>query len=220
MPLNRAALLAEVDTDLPDNTSGLITPLDLRTVLSDILNNIWTLQDSQTTSGTITFSAIALGLTGILYGNGASAVSALAPGQIPGTATNDSATAGNVGEVVTVIGSPTSLTTGTPASLGSATLSAGDWEVWGDVYFNPGGTTTISQIAAGFSTVNNVLPTPPAGGANFINAALTTGATAALPVGRERYSLAGSTPVYLVAQAGFGVSTMAATGKITARRMR
>jgi hypothetical protein len=221
MALNRAALLAEVDSNWADNTSGNITPAISRSLLSDILNNVWTLQDAQTVSGSpITFVSIALGLSGILYGNGASSVSALSPGQIPGSATNDSATAGNVGEYITATGTAVSLTTATVTNITSILLSAGDWDVWGEVWFNPAASTTISEFAVGSSSVSGILPTPPAGGLNEINATFVTGSSNALPVGVERYSVAGPTVVYLVALAGFAVSTMAATGKIAARRAR
>jgi|SRR5271166_1261549 len=222
MSLNRAALLAEVTTNLPDNTTGAITPAIVRTTLSDILNNIWTLQDPNTAVGDpVTFTSIALGITGLLYGNGAAKVTALAPGQIPGSAANDSASAGNIGEFITATTTGVALTSGAALTITSIALTAGDWDVWGDVVFLPAGTTTIQGFATASNTVTNTFPsTTTGGGLNKIFAPLTTGNSQALPVGCERYSFAGTTTVYLVALAFFGVSTMAADGKLSARRAR
>ena len=219
--MNRAALLAEVSSDLPDNTSGSITPAIFRALLTDILNNIWTLSDSQTFSGSLAVpSGSSWNLNGILVGNGSSAVSALSVGQIPGTATNDSASSGNIGEYVTATGMTIGLTTATPANITSISLTAGDWDVWADIGFTPAASTTVSALMAGTSGISATLPTVPAGGLHEIQATLTTGVPQALPVGVERYSLAGTTTIYLVAQANFAVSTLTATGKICARRAR
>lgn len=141
-------------------------------------------------------------------------------GQVPGTATNDSASVGNIGEIVASIGS-TALTTGTPASQVSISLTAGDWDVFGAVSFAGGATTTLSWAAGGISTTNNTLPATIdqtisvySGGTPFSANSISS------PVPTQRLSLAGTTTVYLVAEAVFGVSTCTATGKISARRRR
>jgi hypothetical protein len=84
MALNRAALLAEVLADLPDNISGSITPAMVRSLLTDILNNIWTLQDAQTAAALATLSTppILTGLTGVLYGNGTSPITVATAAQV------------------------------------------------------------------------------------------------------------------------------------------
>lgn len=222
MSLTRAQLLAEILADLPSGTAGAITAAILRGVLNDIVNNVWTLQDANTLAGALSLPAGSIwsGLDGILVGNGSSPVTALVAGQIPGTATNDSASAGNIGEFITASLSNVALTTATAANICSITLTAGDWDVWGEVYFNPAGATTITAIAAGTATTSTVLPTAPGGGLVQIAATMTTGTPQALPVGVERYSLGGSTTIYLVALSDFGTSTMQANGKISARRAR
>ena len=221
MALNRAQLLSEITNTFVDNTSGLITPANLRGVMSDVVNNVWTLQDGTNPSGTITLSGLILtGLTGVIYGNGSSVVTALANGQIPGTATSDNASAGNIGEFMTPTVSNVALGSGTPATIASVTLTGGDWDVWGDVFFSPAGTTTITGVTAATSTVNNTLPAAPAGGYGQTSPFFATGVAIVIPVGVERYSVAGSTPIYLVAQSAFLASTMTATAKISARRAR
>jgi hypothetical protein len=78
------------------------------------------------------------------YGSGVPAV-----GQIPGTATNDDAAAGKLGEIISsniVVGSAVSLTTNTPANITSLSLTAGDWDVWGLMNSSEGsGTTLVSR---------------------------------------------------------------------------
>ena len=221
MSLNRAALLAEVGTDLPDNGTENITPAAVRSLLTDILNNIWTLSDAQTFTGTLAIpSGSSWNLSGILQGNGGSAVSSLTLGQIPGTATNDAASAGNIGEFSLTDGTATSLSTGVAANLASHSFSAGDWDIWGIVNFNPAGTTTVSSIFCGTNGTSATLPIFPNGGLQVMQATLTTGVGQVLGTGMERYSLAGATTIYLVAAANFGVSTMTATGRLYGRRAR
>ena len=83
MSLNRAALQAEVNTNLPDNTTGAITPALLRNTLNDILTNVTTLLDADTISGVKTMVPPAFsGLTGVLYGNGSSSISVLTTPQL------------------------------------------------------------------------------------------------------------------------------------------
>lgn len=84
MTENRAALLTEVGTNLPDNTSGAITPALMRQTLTDMINNMATLLDPQTFAAVMTFSTapILTGLTGVLQGNGSGQVTALTAAQV------------------------------------------------------------------------------------------------------------------------------------------
>src|ERR1700744_413847 len=62
--------------------------------------------------------------------------SATAAGQIRGTATNDNASAGNVGEyVVSNNTTAQSLASGTPLNVTSISLTPGDWDVTGSCQF-------------------------------------------------------------------------------------
>lgn len=141
-----------------------------------------------------------------------------------GTATNDSAAAGQIGEFQTAAlgsGSATSLVTGTDKTVISVSLTAGDWDVWGGVVFVVAATTTVSRLRVGISTTNNTLTAAPDGGGVFIDASWTTGAaTNSLQTGCARISIANTTTVYLIASAAFAVSTMTAYGSIYARRAR
>lgn len=145
-------------------------------------------------------------------------------GGIIGTTTNNNTNAGNVGEYMeaeVLSGAPVSLTTGTTANITSITLTAGDWDVTGAVVFTPAGTTTVQSLFASTNTTSATLPTAPNKGAYFgVAASFTTGQGQIANIGSRRYSVAGSTQVFLVANATFGVSTMTAFGIIHARRRR
>ena len=144
-------------------------------------------------------------------------------GQRPGTVTNDSANAGNVGEFVTSYigtGSQISLVTATAKTLTSISLTAGDWDVRGAGIFNPAGTTTISRCTLGINTTTNTLPATADEGYLDIAAAFTTGVNTSLNTGLARISLASTTTYYLIAYSVFAVSTMAVYGRFSARRVR
>lgn len=143
-------------------------------------------------------------------------------GQLPGTATNDSASAGNVGEYISstlASGSAVTLTTATPLTVTSISLTPGDWDVWGTVSFVGNGSTTA--YVGAISSTNNGLPTNPAGGA-YWQLNLASGATLnqTSPVGMTRVSLSATTTYYLVAASNFTGSANTAYGFIGARRVR
>lgn len=142
---------------------------------------------------------------------------------IIGTTTNNNAAALSVGEIITstvLVASQVSLTTNTSANVTSISLTAGDWDVQGNVVFNAAGTTTTSFILAWVSQTSATPPTLPAGGASQLTLTFATGQVSALPTGTLRFSLSGTTTVYLEAFATFSVSTMGAYGVIRARRIR
>jgi hypothetical protein len=140
---------------------------------------------------------------------------------IKGTATNDNAQAGSIGEVISssvVQGSAISLTTTIGANVTSISLTAGDWDVWGNVLFIAGGTTVTTYIGHGISTTTATLPV----GGFALSPSLATGIVTsqggATPM--QRISIAATTTLFLVAQSQFTTSTMSAFGNITARRRR
>jgi hypothetical protein len=142
-----------------------------------------------------------------------------------GTTTNDNAAAGYIGEYISstvLIGAEVTLTNATPANVTSISLTAGDWDVSGQVSFDPAGTTQGTVFAGGINTVSATLPTAPGAGAYFLNTDVpgTAGTANYGPVGVVRISISTTTTVYLVAQSNFTVSTMKAYGFIGARRSR
>ncbi len=147
--------------------------------------------------------------------------------QLPGTTTNDNASAGNVGEFVSsevALGTTSALTSGAPQNLTSVPLAAGDWDVWGTVFFFGASTTTVTALSSSISTTSATISTSPLCADNTLNYAGTTpfaGAAATVPVGPVRLSLPSATTVYMVAKAVFGTSTAETFGGgIYARRRR
>jgi hypothetical protein len=148
-----------------------------------------------------------------------------AAGGIVGVTTVSNANAGSVGELLTAtIATPgTTLTTATPANMVVAGLSltAGDWDVWANVNFLPAATTSITQLAYGLNTVTATLPAAGSGLAQNTMAAFVPGA---IPQCENctmiRVNVAATTPVYVVAQAAFTISTLSVFGTIYARRVR
>lgn len=141
---------------------------------------------------------------------------------IPGTRTNDNAAAGNIGEVVTAtvaVGSAVVLTTAVVSNVTSISLTAGDWDVTGVVDFNPGATTTTTSLEGGISIVSATRGAQDTGFANTF-AIATTAIDASEVCPMVRLSLNATTTVFLVAVAGFAISTLKAYGTIFARRVR
>ena len=140
---------------------------------------------------------------------------------IVGTTAVGNASAGSVGEVVSSLvatGSAVSLTTVTTANVTSISLTAGDWDVEGNVNWNFTSTTTTAS-SAGISTTSATLPTDGSEVANGSRLTTTTDiAGSTLP--RKRVNVSGTTTVYLVTQVAFTAGTTAAWGSITARRVR
>lgn len=151
----------------------------------------------------------------------------LAPSQtggIVGTTTNNNVNAGGVGEFISstvLAGSAVPLTSNTVANVTSISLTAGDWDVWGNVGTGPAGTTTTSLLQVGISTTSGAFQTAPNGGAlAYLPYSAPAGAPIVSPVGQMRLSLSATTTVYLVVYCTFAVSTNGAYGFIGARRRR
>jgi len=153
-----------------------------------------------------------------------SATGQAATGQIPGTTTNDSASSGNVGEYVSSsipIGSAVSVTNNVAANVTSISLTAGDWDVWGQVNSNITASAQITLTESYVTTTSATRATPPNGGAYvFDQQAKTASTNVSYPVGMTRLSLSGTTTVYLGVFSLFNTSTNAYYGFIGARRVR
>lgn len=153
-----------------------------------------------------------------------------APGQVPGTNTNNNAPAGTVGEIIestVATGAAVVLVTATAKDVTSITLTPGDWDVSGAIDFKPAATTSVTVLKTSLSTVLDTLNTQ-AGGAGidpealdvWNQAANVPAADVSVPIGPVRVSVAANTVIHLVASATFTVAAMNAYGTIRARRMR
>ena len=147
-------------------------------------------------------------------------------GGIVGTATNDSAAVGYIGEFlssVVLTASAVPITTITATNITSVSLTAGDWDVWGTMWTKPAAGTITTTAAVAVSQTSATLPTTPAIGGSFQQIrGLATAATEVciLGTGTTRISLAATTTIYLVGFIEFTTSTMSAYGSLCARRVR
>lgn len=143
---------------------------------------------------------------------------------IKGTATNDSATAGYVGEYVS---SEISTSTSYPSSsvrgdLTSISLTAGDWDVTGTVMMIRNGATVTENEMALSTTSGDSTATTTFGINRVVQVSPTTTASEVVSnsIPCYRYSLSATTTIYLKYEAIFSVATPQARGRISARRVR
>jgi len=142
-------------------------------------------------------------------------------GGIIGTTAADSATAGDVGEFVSnsvVYASAVSIPTNvTPVNITSISLTAGDWDVWGNVTFNINTTGVVSL----YGWVSSSSATLPDISLASVFVVLTTFAGAvgtAIP--SRRFNVSSPTTVYLSAEFSAASGTYSGAGNIFARRRR
>lgn len=138
-----------------------------------------------------------------------------------GTGTNNNAPAGYVGEFISsVISSGSAITvttTMTAQNVTSISLTAGDWDLWGNIYFIDAG-STYTAVLGWISQTSATLP----------DASLTyiSQSTAAFPgnqgapVPQQRFILSGTTTIYLTGQSTFSAGNPTVCGGIYARRRR
>jgi hypothetical protein len=132
-----------------------------------------------------------------------------------GVTDGSDAAAGQVGEYLTASSSGSvGLGTGAVVNIATLPLTAGDWDVQGNIIFNPTGAATYA--AASVNTASAALGpvatrVPGAGGG--VQMRIGTGGT-------FRVSVSAAATAYLVAQTAFTSGAMTATGALWARRVR
>lgn len=149
---------------------------------------------------------------------------AIPAGQLPATGTNDNASAGKVGELISssvASGSAVSLTTATPANVTSVSLTAGDWDCYGQLVRTFGATTSVTLLKSSISTTTATDGSLATGTmAQFSIAANVMVNDHSEIVGPVRQSLSATTTVFLVADDTFTVSTNKGYGQLRCRRVR
>lgn len=158
---------------------------------------------------------------------------------VHGTNTNDSAASGYVGEYISQVrlrAAATTLTTTIDAPVTSGlTLTAGDWDLTGEVGFS-GNSNTITAVWATASTSNTTtfgafVPTNSLGATDtrdgsyfsFVAATATSNTNNGDIAGclaPLRVTLSTSQTIYLMVNATFSTGTLNAFGRLTARRVR
>ena len=161
---------------------------------------------------------VALGGTGVITSTGTGVLVLNNAPNIIGVTNGSNAAAGSVGEFISSFissASQVAMTSSTPTNITSISLTAGDWDVFGNVYiiFSVTGTAAVGWI----STTSATLPDGPLFSGISVNAASIVAGAPAIPF--VRLSLAGTTTVYLSAY-GAGTVTINGSGGIYARRVR
>lgn len=145
----------------------------------------------------------------------------LAIGQLPGEPSNASASAGNIGEyksTTVLAGAAVVLTTNVAADIATLSLTAGDWDVWGNI-FTTGITGTVQLIDAWISQTSATQPTRPNNGMENLWNGSVAGSNLGISAGMGRISLSGTTTVYLSTLMTFS-GNLSGYGFIGARRAR
>ncbi len=158
-------------------------------------------------------------------GGAATAPATIANGQLPATATNDNAAAGKVGEYkssIVLIANEVSMTSTVAVNIVTLSLTAGDWDVDGELWLDTNVLTTVSLVKAAITQTTGTIPTVPADVTGVVAAypASLAGEDPIVAVGTIRAPLSGTTDIFLVGQTTFATSTCAGYGKLRARRIR
>lgn len=137
-----------------------------------------------------------------------------------GVVNGSNAPSGQIGEVVTaqqLIAQ--NLTSATALNLSSISLTAGDWDVDGDVFYQASA-LVVSNFVCGVNLTTLTIPAVGTPGRAQIVGTVNNFVQACFPTGRLRVNVSTTTTVYLVVSATFGSGTCTAQGTIQARRMR
>lgn len=145
------------------------------------------------------------------------------PQVVKGTATNDAAATGLVGEYVESVVSAVSFPTSTEyGDLTSISLTAGDWDV-SLVALSDANGATVTSWAIGISTTTGNATTGLVGGSNWlvaVNPPVAGSYNAAESIPNYRMSLSGTTTVYAKFSGDYSVATPNGSGRLSARRVR
>ena len=145
--------------------------------------------------------------------------------KVKGVTDGSAAAAGDVGEYIhaeVAPGSAVSINNNSQTNLTSISLAAGDWDVYGVVWFAPAASAQITLIESGINTVSGTIP---AGGtlaatAQDYPSGFAQATSLSVIAGPVRESLSGTATIYLNAYTLFTVGTVTMYGQIRARRIR
>ena len=179
----------------------------------------------QTGTGTFVGATSPTLVTPVLGAASATSLSFSSTSGIIGTTTNNNAAAGSVGQLISSVvtaASGITFTTNVAANVTSISLTAGDWDVIGNVTFIPVLTTTRVYITDGWiSLTSATLPDQSLyASLPYVNTGFVSSTYIGFNVPSLRVSISGTTTVYLSILGAFDTSTLKACGGIYARRVR
>ena len=132
-----------------------------------------------------------------------------------GVTDGSDAAAGQIGEYLSASGSGVGLANGSPANVATLALTAGDWDVSGNVQFVATG--VLTRVTAGVSTVSGDYNS----WSTTVSGTLGSGSSQQIGNGGPVRVIVGTpTTAYLVAATTFTSGGVTADGTIWARRMR
>lgn len=213
--------LANAVLSYAGNPNGHVAGTTYQLLWDTTHNTLWV----NTVYGDATTAVWTLG-TSLLPASIAASLAFNTTSGIIGTTTNNNAAAGSVGEFIPgskTFGTPVALTSDMPSDLVAITLTAGDYDVWGNVGF-VGNSATLLQYGQGWSSqTSSTVPT-----LDFLSAvsyaipgvAVFANSSPIFNIQTQRISLSNTTNIYLSVQAGFTINTCSAFGNIRARRVR
>lgn len=109
-------------------------------------------------------------------------------------------------------------TTGVAKSSAGITLSAGDWQCYGVVYYNPAVGTTQSSLQGAISTASDAVPALGTLGYTALQLTFIASGSNVIPIEPVDFALPSGGVVFLTSLANFGTSTMQSAGQIHCRR--
>jgi len=126
------------------------------------------------------------------------------------------APAGVVGENKCQTGSGVSLTSGTLTNITSVSLAAGEYQIGGNIAFNPAAGTTMTLTSGSTSTTSATNGTL----TNSLNLSFPTGLGQSYALAQQFYKFTATTTVFLVAASTFSGGTNSGTGTLCWLRIR
>jgi hypothetical protein len=139
-------------------------------------------------------------------------------GQLPATATNDSAAAGKVGEYLSATGSSVSLSNNVAANICSLTLTPGDWDISAQGLMS-GAPVTCQEVEASWSATSATIDSTLGRYYLFVGP-FTVYYNIGCPIAPSRLSVAANTTIYFVMLVTFNAGTCSGSGLLAARRVR
>lgn len=137
-----------------------------------------------------------------------------------GVVDGSNAAAGHIGEYISAtVSTSTALTSNVNTNLTTISLTAGDWDVYGQAYFQASSGAGADDLRVWINTVSATQPTGYAGGL-AIESTSSGGLVNSLVTSPLRLNITAATTVYLGVNANYGSGTMNVQGLIRARRMR
>lgn len=188
---------------------------------------------TSTGSGNNVLSTSPTLVTPVLGAASATSLSFSSTSELIGTTTNNNAAAGSVGEVITnstLRSASTSISTNTPKTFATISLTAGDWDVYYSYGVKAGGATNYTTLVGAISTTTNALPSGDTQCVQDAAGQISLSWQTSLTPGSgndinftgpmSRVSISTTTSYFMVVNAIFTGSTSTAYGSIIARRSR